>query len=160
MQDLGRLWFVRGNVDRAEGRFADAADSYRKSMEIDGPVMMTQATKAMAELLENGTGVAKDPIKAAEYRAITDKQKIRRFTVPCKIGNVDNFPVHVYVYEIFPWRHPLETQYRYFKEERGFDLPKEVMDSFERLHKIARENKVSFTELCVNALGDKKGVKK
>ena len=36
---------------------------------------------------------------------------------------------------------------------RGGTIPQEVMDSFERLHKIALENNVSFEDLCVYAMG-------
>jgi hypothetical protein len=73
--------------------------------------------------------------------------------VPCKIGEAGLlFPIPIYVFEIFHWQHPLETQFRYFREERGFDIPKEVMDEFERLYQIAKENKVSFTDLCVYAV--------
>jgi serine/threonine protein kinase/TPR repeat protein len=158
MQDLGQTWFEFGNLERAEGNARVAADCYRKAMAVDGPEM-TKATQALAELHEKGEGVVKDEAKAKELRALFAKQKIKRFTIPCKIGG-STFPVHVYVFEVFPWRHPLETQFCYFKEERGFDLPKDVMDSFERLHKISKENNVSFTDLCVYALGDKKDEKK
>jgi len=124
-------------------------------MEVDGPEM-TKAAEAFAELLETGNGVEKDEDRARELRSISARQRIKKFTVSCKIGDIESFPVHVYIFEVFPWRHPLETQFRYFKEERGFELAKDVMDSFERVHKIAKENNVSFTDLCVNALEGKK----
>ncbi len=160
MQDLGRIWCDLGNLERAEGNANAAADCYRKSMAVDGPEMTT-ATEALAELLEKGEGVAKDEAKANELRAIRAKQKIKRITVTCKIGEAHlSYPVHVYFFEVFPWRHPLETQFRYFREERGFDLPKDVMDTFERVYKISKEKSVSFTELCEYAFSEKKDVRK
>jgi TPR repeat protein len=157
MQDLARVWFEFGNLERAEGNAKAAAECYRKAVAVDGPGM-TKASVALAEILETGEGgVPKDAAKATELRTAFNKQKIKRFTVQCKIGDSGTFPVHVYIYEVFNWSHPLETQFRYFKEERGFDLPKDVMDSFERLYKIAKENNMSFTDLCVDAMGDKKG---
>jgi tetratricopeptide (TPR) repeat protein len=77
---------------------------------------------------------------------------MKRFTVPCDIGGV-KYPFHVYVTNV-PWpKHPLEDQARWLREERGGTIPKEVMDSFKRLQNIAHENKVSFVDLCVYALG-------
>jgi TPR repeat protein len=55
MQDLGRIWFELGNVEKAEGNLKAAADCYRKSMAVDGPEM-TKATVGLADLLENGGG--------------------------------------------------------------------------------------------------------
>ncbi len=160
MQELRNIWFELGNLERTEGHAALAADYYRRSMAVDGPEM-TKATVALAELLEKGEGVAIDLAKASELRALIAKQKMKRFTVQCKMGdNGISFPVDVYVFEVFPWRHPLETQFCYFREERGFDLPKDTMDSFGRLYRIAKENNVSYTDLCEYAMGNKKDEKK
>ncbi len=43
---------------------------------------------------------------------------------------------------------------RVLSEENSAEIPKEVMDSFERLAKIAADNNVSFVDLCVYAIGD------
>lgn len=77
---------------------------------------------------------------------------MKRFTVPCKFGE-QNHPFHVYVGEPSPEHHPLHFQALWLSSIRGGAVPKEVMDSFERLHKIALENNVSFEDLCVYALG-------
>ncbi len=156
MNDLHQIWLELGNLERTEGHFAAAAECYRKAMEVDGPEM-TKATLALADLLEKGDGVPQDTARAEQLRTAFNKQQIKKFTLQCKIGIHDQpFPVHVYVFEVFPWQHPLETQNRYFKEERGFEIPKDKMDEFARLYKIAQENNGSFLDLCVYALGDKK----
>jgi hypothetical protein len=77
---------------------------------------------------------------------------MKRFTIPCDF-NGTKYPFHVYVGEPHPQRHPLQFQAWWLSSVRGGTIPQEVMDSFERLHKIAQENNVSFEDLCVYALG-------
>lgn len=81
---------------------------------------------------------------------------MKRFTVPCDFNGV-KYPFHVYVGEPHPQRHPLQHQAWWVSTIRGGNIPQEVMDSFERLHKIAIENNVSFEDLCVYALGTAAG---
>lgn len=81
---------------------------------------------------------------------------MKRFTVPCDFNGV-KYPFHVYVGEPHPQRHPLQHQAWWVSTIRGGNIPQEVMDSFERLHKIAIENNVSFEDLCVYALGTASG---
>lgn len=77
---------------------------------------------------------------------------MKRFTVPCDFSDV-KYPFHVYVGEPTRGLHPLKYQEAWLREVRGGSIPAEVMDSFERLAKIAEENNVSFEDLCVYALG-------
>lgn len=77
---------------------------------------------------------------------------MKRFTVPCDFGDV-KAPFHVYIGHPVPSSHPLKYQSAWLLEERGGIIPTDVMDSFQKLHEIAKENKVSFEELCVYALG-------
>ncbi len=77
---------------------------------------------------------------------------MKRFTVPCDFNGVKH-PFHVYVGEPHSQRHPLQHQAWWLSTIRGGTIPQEVMDSFERLHKIALENNVSFEDLCVYAMG-------
>ncbi len=77
---------------------------------------------------------------------------MKKFTVPCDFGGI-KAPFNIYVGEVGPGVHPLQFQARWLSEERGGTIPSEVMDSFQKLADIALENKVSFEELCVYALG-------
>lgn len=78
---------------------------------------------------------------------------MKKFTVSCVFGNTKaNF--NIYVGEASRKRHPLYYQAGWLKEERGGEVPLEVMDSFQKLANIARENNASFEDLCVYALGD------
>jgi hypothetical protein len=62
-------------------------------------------------------------------------------------------PFHIYVGEPCEDLHPLHYQREWLSRERGGTLPTAVVDSFAKLHDIAKQNKVSFEELCVYALG-------
>ncbi len=77
---------------------------------------------------------------------------MKRFTIPCDFSGT-KYPFHVYVGEPHPKRHPLQHQAWWLSTIRGGAIPQDVMDSFERLHKISIENNVSFEDLCVYALG-------
>jgi tetratricopeptide (TPR) repeat protein len=97
------------------------------------------------------------PEDAEEADKIREEIKLRaggmkRFTVPCDFNGI-KYPFQVYIMDLKWPKHPLEDQARWLLEERGGIIPKEVMDSFERLRKIAHENNVSFQDLCVYALG-------
>jgi hypothetical protein len=79
---------------------------------------------------------------------------MKKFTIPCDFGGVKS-PFNIYVGEPRPGKHPLQHQSSWLSRERGGTIPQEVMDSFQKLLDISTENKVSFEELCVYALGDK-----
>jgi hypothetical protein len=77
---------------------------------------------------------------------------MKRFTIPCDFNGVKH-PFHVYIGEPRDDKHPLQNQAWWLSNERGGTIPQDVMDSFEKLHKISKENNVSFEDLCVYALG-------
>lgn len=78
---------------------------------------------------------------------------MQHFMIPCDFGG-RKAPFPIYVGEPKPDSHPLHHQSWWLSSERGGSIPQEVMDSFEKLHKIAMENNVSFEELCVYAMGE------
>ena len=80
---------------------------------------------------------------------------MKRFTIPCDFGGVKH-PFHVYIANPVPNSHPLKYQAAWLQEERGGTIPTDVMESFQKLHDIAKENNVSFEELCVYALSKDK----
>ena len=81
---------------------------------------------------------------------------MQHFMIPCDFGG-RKAPFPIYVGEPKPDSHPLQHQSTWLSSERGGSIPQEVMDSFEKLHKIAMENNVSFEELCVYAMGEALG---
>lgn len=81
---------------------------------------------------------------------------MQHFMIPCDFGG-RKAPFPIYVGEPKADSHPLHHQSWWLSSERGGSIPQEVMDSFEKLHKIAMENNVSFEELCVYAMGEALG---
>ncbi len=77
---------------------------------------------------------------------------MKRFTIPCDFGG-EKHPFQVYIGDPGPDIHPLYYQNRWLAEDRGGAVPGEVMDSFEKLHKIALDNDVNFEDLCMYAFG-------
>jgi len=76
--------------------------------------------------------------------------------IPCDF-NGQKSPFGLYVGEPEPSKHPLQNQSSWLSSERSGSIPADVMDSFQKLHDIAKENGVSFEELCVYALGNAGG---
>lgn len=77
---------------------------------------------------------------------------MKRFTIPTDFNGV-KFPFHVYIISGPNGLQQLLNQFRWVKEIRGGTVPEEVVTSFTKLWNIAQENKVSWVELCVYALG-------
>lgn len=83
---------------------------------------------------------------------------MRRFTVPCDFGS-HKAPFDVYIGNPLPRYHPLKFQAAWIREQRGGTIPAEVMESFEKLFKLAQKNDVSFEDLCVYAMNEANKVK-
>lgn len=81
---------------------------------------------------------------------------MQHFMIPCDFGG-RKAPFPIYVGEPKDDSHPLHHQSTWLSTERGGSIPQEVMDSFQKLHNIAKENGVSFEELCVYAMGEAMG---
>ena len=77
---------------------------------------------------------------------------MKKFKIPCQFKD-SKIPFDLYVAEPDPKNHPLHFQQLWLSVNRGGYVPKEVMDAFQKLHKIAVENNRSFEELCMYALG-------
>src|SRR5262249_53816054 len=133
--------------DKAEQDYKKAAEYYQKAVDREN----TSVAKRLAEMYEKGQGVGQDRDRAKKLRA--RKTDIRRYTVPCLVnGTQRKVPFHIYIFEEWVQKeNPLESQDRYL-QDRGLTIPKDVVDSFKKLAKIARDNKVSFTALCDYAL--------
>jgi hypothetical protein len=81
---------------------------------------------------------------------------MKKFTIPCDFGG-QKAPFNIYIGEPSAKRHPLYYQSQWLSSERGGTIPSEIMDSFQKLFDISRENGVSFEDLCVYALGTADG---
>ncbi|EOA62109.1 DUF2610 domain-containing protein [Anaplasma phagocytophilum] len=76
---------------------------------------------------------------------------VKKFIIPCEFGGKTS-PFAVYIGEPKPDVHPVQHQNTWLSKERGGQVPERVINSLERLHKLARENGICFAELCVYAL--------
>jgi tetratricopeptide (TPR) repeat protein len=91
-----------------------------------------------------------------EMGKLADKQTFKRFTIPADFGSAGKAPFHVFVRQ-WPPEYPfrgIDDQAEWLKQARGGTIPEEVLQSFRKLDVIARENDVSFPELCEYALSN------
>lgn len=77
---------------------------------------------------------------------------MKRFTVPIVCGTV-NSPFNVYVWDWELDYAPTTDQFTWIEKARGCEVPDDVVDAFQKLYDIARENNVSYQDLAVYALG-------
>jgi serine/threonine protein kinase len=101
-------------------------------------------------LLQATDGFSKSHLELlrAEHDRVFDSKGMKRFTVPVDFNGI-KFPFNIYVTE--SWNH-FEDQVTWVEKVRGGKFPKEVVESFHRLYKIAKENNVALTDLSVYAL--------
>jgi tetratricopeptide (TPR) repeat protein len=83
------------------------------------------------------------------YARLVSQEGMKRFTVPVDFNGV-KYPFHIFIAD--SWRF-LEDQFTWVEKVRGGKVPREVVISFRRLYRLARDNKISFHDLCVYALG-------
>lgn len=76
---------------------------------------------------------------------------MRKFTINCNFGK-KKAPFDLYVGEPASGCHPLKYQDAWLREFRGGMIPTSVMKSFEELYRVAKENDLSFEELCEYAV--------
>ena len=78
---------------------------------------------------------------------------IKQFTVNCNFKTT-KAPVTFYVGDPSDDNHPIYFQSKWLSEKKGGSVPKEILDSFAELQKIAIKNHVSFQELCAFAIDE------
>ncbi len=76
---------------------------------------------------------------------------MKRFTVPVDFSGVSH-PFHVYIWDAPNAPVPTDAQFDWVEQARGGRVPEDVRESFRKLFKIAKDNNVSFQDLCVYAL--------
>jgi tetratricopeptide (TPR) repeat protein/tRNA A-37 threonylcarbamoyl transferase component Bud32 len=152
-------WYLRVKLGDAYRRLADA---YQELKDYPKEVLARREYLKIVLGPLHGANIAgyidpKLPTDAAEAERLRTfvkegTKKVKRVVIPCNFNGITH-PFPIYITEFPPSKHPLADQQSWLQQERGGSIPQEVMDSFERLHKIAIENKVSFVELCEYALG-------
>jgi TPR repeat protein len=150
--------------DALGGCYLDMARYHEEAREPDKAVTCYQkasdlgemkATKRLAKLYEKGEGVPADPEKAKALRAKVDGFKMIRITVPCEVKATGRkIPLPIYIRDDFRGADPLESQELWYKDEEIL-FPANVKEALLRLLKIAKDNKVSYVDLCKYAFEKK-----
>lgn len=84
------------------------------------------------------------------------KGGMKRFTVPITCGSVTS-PFDVYAWDWELDEPPTTAQFNWVQKARGCEVPADIIEAFQKLYKIARENNVSFQELAAYAVGKSPG---
>jgi uncharacterized protein len=92
-------------------------------------------------------------VKNIEARVGPLNGGMKRFTVPITCGLVKT-PFDVYIWDWKLDEPPTTAQFAWIEKARGCEVPKDVVESFQKLYQIARDNKLSYSELTVYALGE------
>lgn len=103
------------------------------------------AAEAGAHVLD----AARAQVLAAEWGST--KGGMKRFTVPITC-NLVKTSFNVYIWDPMGDVEPTVKQWKWIEQARGCVVSTEVKDSFRKLFQIARDNKVSFSDLAVYAL--------
>ena len=72
---------------------------------------------------------------------------VKKFTTNCNFGGRVS-PVTLFIGSPSKGNHPLSFQNKWLSQEKGGNIPQNIMDSFSKLSEIAEKNKVSFEDLC------------
>ena len=115
------------------------------------------SSELLAKIYREGLGVPPQPQKASELDELAGKQKTLYFMIPADFNGIKS-NVKIYAIE-WPSDYPfdgVDDQVTWYKEARGGVISSDVVESFRKLAKIARENNTSFPALCKYALGNKK----
>jgi uncharacterized protein len=78
---------------------------------------------------------------------------MKRLTVPISCGAVTS-AFNIYVWDWGLDEPPTTAQFDWLQKARGCEVSKDIVESFQKLYKIARDNKVSFQELVLYALNN------
>lgn len=141
-----RAWSGLGQVHMAQENYEEARKCFEKSIEIGEDAF---AYEGLAELHEKElSGLKNDPALIQNYRK---KKSVKKFTVPCRhVETGETQKYDVYIWTPKPdVTNPLEGQARTALEDYKLEIPEDVQESFIKLLALARENNVSFPELCV-----------
>jgi uncharacterized protein YfcZ (UPF0381/DUF406 family) len=115
------------------------------------------SSKLLASMYREGLGVTPDEKRAKELDEQASGQTMKRYTITADFAGVKapfNFYVREWPQEYVNSFPGIKDQVEWLQKARGGTVSKEVIDSFDKLQKIAHDNKVSFPELCEYALSE------
>jgi len=77
---------------------------------------------------------------------------MKKFSIPCSIG-LKTVVFDIYIDDNEIEAYPLQLQADRLQQQSGGIIPFKVINALIQLKKVAKENNLSFEELCVYALG-------
>lgn len=168
-----KVWFFTEGVVRAKWNLGrHLLESTRPEVSDEGMRLVEEATNGRhRDILEQaiawyryGEGpLPRDPSKAAalEARLATTRAGMKRLTVPAtrKWDPNTKTGIAFYIREPVGDENTLEEEIYRVENYEGAPLPEDVKTSFRKLWQIAKDNKVSFTDLTVYALSNASNVK-
>jgi hypothetical protein len=72
---------------------------------------------------------------------------VKKFTYSCDFAG-KKYPVTFYIGNAAKGEHPIAFQSNWLSKEKGGIVPKDLMESLEKLKEISDNSKVPFEELC------------
>jgi len=151
------LGFQLWHAARSYGSFLVKNKSYEKAipiLEYSSKYGIQESTELLSELYENGWGIPKDEEKSMALKNKAKGQSLKKFKIPCTYKE-KIITTEFYIFD-YPKDYPykgIEDQVIWLDKARGGIVKDDVRDSFIKLHNIAKENDVSFPDLCMYALG-------
>ena len=80
----------------------------------------------------------------------TTNSMVRSFNIPCNFnGQVSD--VRFYIGEPNEEKNPIYFQTKWLGDTKGGSVPQDVIDSIEKIQKLAKQNNISFEDLCAYA---------
>ncbi|GMO62012.1 MAG: hypothetical protein Ta2D_08250 [Rickettsiales bacterium] len=76
----------------------------------------------------------------------------KELNIPCNFQGGSQENVLFFIGEPEQDTHPIKYQAAWLSEKKGGSVPKDVMDSIQKLHGLALKHNVSFEELCFYAV--------
>ncbi len=147
-RDLARFRAARGDRAGRAHHLVICADPAR------APYPSRDCMDDLARMMETGELGPGQEARAREVRARIPHHRMLRFTIPLREspGSPTTFPFHVYLPPPIGF-DGIDNQVLWLRRSRGLEVASDIVESFQKIHRIARENNVSFPDLAEYALG-------
>ena len=77
---------------------------------------------------------------------------VKKLTIPCVFGGGQSSNVDFYVGNPMADKHPIGFQSKWLADNKGGQVPADIMDSIAKIKDLADRNNASFEELCLYAI--------
>ena len=142
LAEAGRL--ARIGMDRAEARSLAAAGAW--------PIYRMQMAVALREALRERVLEERRPGELAHLERMYGRTwNVKKFVVSMRCGS-RTLPMDIYVWDSTAPVAPVVSQFRWYEQARGCEIPQDVETSFTRLYEIAQRDNLSYANLTIDAM--------